>query len=150
MIRVLILTIATGLVVSVSSLCADDKTPASQQPAPDVKGTWLPTDGVAAGQKLPDNVLSTTKLIMTPETYTVIVGEQKEDGELKIDFAKKPATVDVRPTMGPNKGKMIPAIIEVTGDTMKVCYNTAGPDRPKDFTSTAENKFVLMTYKRQK
>jgi uncharacterized protein (TIGR03067 family) len=142
MMRTVILMMAAGALLAVTSLRADEKT--------DFKGTWIPSEGMAEGKKLPDNFLSSTKLMLQEGKYSVVVGEEKEDGTYKVDESKKPATVDITPTTGMNKGKTIPAIIEVRGDTMRVCYNTMGQDRPKDFNSTAENKFVMMVYKKQK
>jgi len=138
-------TCALALSLSLLAMAA-----AEEVKAPDLKGTWIPTEGMAAGQKFPDNFLTTTKLMLSDGRYTVVVGEEKEDGTCKMDFSKKPATCDIVAESGANKGKSIPAIIEVSGDTMKVCYNMNGADRPKDFTSTAENKFVMMSYKREK
>jgi uncharacterized protein (TIGR03067 family) len=117
----------------------------------DMKGTWIPTEGSMAGQKLTDQFLNNTKLLLNEGKYTVIVGEDKEEGTYKVDTSKpSPYPLDIETTSGPNKGRKIPAIVEVNGDTMKVCYNMGSKDRPKDFKSTAENKFVVMTYKREK
>lgn len=131
------------LLFAVTALQADEPK------APDFKGTWVPTSGMVGGVPLEDNFLTSTKLILGDGKYTVVVGEQKEDGSFKIDMTKKPAEVDITAESGPNKGKTIPALIEVTADTLKVVYNTMGLERPKDFTSTPENKMVLMVYKRE-
>ena len=53
-------------------------------------------------------------------------------------------------TDGPSKGKTLPAVYEVDGDSLKVCYTLDGKDPPTEFKSTAENKTLLVTYKRDK
>ena len=50
----------------------------------------------------------------------------------------------------PNKGKTILAIYELTGDTLKVCYDVSVAVRPVKFESTDENKLVLIVYKKKK
>lgn len=151
MTRSVFFSIAALVLVAALGTADEPKDKSPVQPADkEMKGTWIPVEGMVEGQKLPENHLATTKLILNDGKYNVVVGEEKEDGTYKVDSSKKPVTVDITPVTGPNKGKMIPAIIELSGDTMKVCYNLMGQDRPKDFNSTATNKFVVMTYKRDK
>lgn len=117
----------------------------------DLAGTWLPMEGKYGGEALPDEIIKSTKLVLTKDAYTVWFGMEKVDaGKVTVDHSKKPITIDIVATEGGNKGKTIPAIIELAGDTLKVCYNLEGKDRPKDFTSTKENKQLVMIYKRQK
>src|SRR5262249_32321229 len=81
--------------------------PAPRRHAPDepknVGGSGAPAEGTVKGEKMPDTHLSTTELILTEDKYITIVGEGKEEGTFKVDFSKKPATVDIQPTMGQNK-----------------------------------------------
>lgn len=71
-------------------------------------------------------------------------------GTLKVDPAKKPKQMTITGTDGPSKGKTLPAIYEVNGDTLKICYALDGKDPPAGFKSTAETKTLLVTYKRDK
>jgi uncharacterized protein (TIGR03067 family) len=143
--------LAVAAVVLAAPVWADEPREKPAISDKDMKGTWIPTEGSMAGQKLTDQFLNNTKLLLNDGKYTVIVGEDKEEGTYKVDTSKPaPYPLDIETTSGPNKGRKIPAIVEVNGDTMKVCYNMGGKDRPKDFKSTAENKFVVMTYKRDK
>ena len=55
-------------------------------------------------------------------------------GTLKIDPAKKPKAMTIMGTEGPNKGKTIPAIYEIDGDTLKICYALGGAkEAPTEF-----------------
>ncbi|MFL5342179.1 MAG: hypothetical protein ACJ8F7_18690 [Gemmataceae bacterium] len=58
--------------------------------------------------------------------------------------------MDITPGDGPNKGKVVKAIFESNGDTLKFCYGRHGGDWPKEFTSTKENMLFVAVYKRQK
>ena len=115
-----------------------------------MQGTWAPTAGELAGEKFPDNILKTIKLVIKDNTYEVGVGEQTDRGTVKLDPAAKPKTMDITGTDGPNKGKTLVAIYELSGDTLKVCYDLTGKDRPKEFKTKAGTQLFLVTYKREK
>ena len=70
------------------------------------------------------------KLVLKGDTYTVTVGGETDKGTVKADKAAKPITLDITSSEGPNKGKTILAICEHKGDTMTVCYDLTGKERP--------------------
>jgi uncharacterized protein (TIGR03067 family) len=52
------------------------------------------------------------------------------------DPAKTPATMDITPLNGPNKGKTSLAIYVIEGDHLKICRTTLpGTERPREFVS---------------
>jgi hypothetical protein len=57
--------------------------------------------------------------------------------------------MDIVGTEGPNKGKTFPAIYELEGDTLRICYALEGTKRPTEFKVTGE-KVLLVTYKKTK
>lgn len=116
----------------------------------DLNGTWVPSEGQLNGEKAPDEFIKAITLTITDGKYGVAVGDQKETGKFSIDVAKKPATMDIHAEVGPNKGKKILAIYELTGDTLKVCYKLGVEERPTGFVSTKDNMQFVVTYKRQK
>lgn len=58
--------------------------------------------------------------------------------------------MDVTGTDGPNKGKTIPAIYELDGDTLRICYDLSGKECPKEFKTEKNTKLYLVTYKKDK
>ena len=62
----------------------------------------------------------------------------------------KPKELDITGTDGPNKGKTILAIYERTDDTLQVCYDLSGKNRPTEFKTTEGAPLFLVTYKRDK
>ena len=117
----------------------------------DAKGTYVPTEMTVAGQAAPADQLSAIKLTVGDGKYKVeINNEGAESGTYTVDTSKKPARMVITATDGPNKGKKILAISEVSGDTMKVCYDIEGKDYPTEFKSTNDNKYLLVVYKKQK
>jgi uncharacterized protein (TIGR03067 family) len=111
-------------------------------------GTWVPVEAEIGGKSLPDKVRETIKLEIKGDKYTVTAGDSVDKGTFKLNAKAKPATLDITSTEGPNKGKTILAIYEVKGDTLKVCYDLGGKERPKALKG-GEGLF-LATYKRKK
>ena len=124
----------------------DDKDDASK-----LDGTWVPSEAVMAGMKLPDAVVKSIKLEIKGKKYTVTIGKEgKDEGTVKVDAAAKPMAVDIVGVDGPNKGKTILAIFEKKGDTLKICYDLSGKARPTAFESKPESQLFLVTYQREK
>jgi uncharacterized protein (TIGR03067 family) len=115
-----------------------------------LEGTWVPLSAELSGKKFPDEVLKTMKLVMAGEKYTVTVGAQTDQGTVKLDPAQNPRAMDIKGTEGPNKGKSIPAIYELKGDTLRVCYNLGGDKRPAEFKTKEDTQLFLVTYRREK
>ena len=115
-----------------------------------MEGTWLPVEGELGGQRFPDEVLKTIKLTMSDGKYTVKVGEQIDKGTVKLEPTTKPKAMDITGTEGPNKGKTFLAIYELTGDTLRICYDLAGKKRPTEFKTAKDTQQFLVSYKREK
>ncbi|WP_165075320.1 TIGR03067 domain-containing protein [Paludisphaera rhizosphaerae] len=115
-----------------------------------MEGVWIPAKGEMAGQPLPDDFLKTFKLEVKDDKYTVTINGQVDKGDCKRDPAAKPKTLDITGTDGPNKGKTIPAIYERNGDSLKVCYDISGKERPKEFKTADGSLQFFVEYKLQK
>jgi uncharacterized protein (TIGR03067 family) len=115
-----------------------------------IEGTWLPSSAELGGKAFPDDVRKSIRLEIKGEQYIVTVGKQPDRGTCKQNPAAKPKALDITGTEGPNKGKTILAIYELSGDTLRVCYDLSGKSRPTEFKSTAGSLLFLVEYKRQK
>jgi uncharacterized protein (TIGR03067 family) len=114
-----------------------------------MQGTWLPSAAELAGQKFPDKVRKTIKLVVKGDKYTVTVGTEVDQGTVKLKPLAKPKALDITGTDGLNKGKTILAIYELNGDTLRVCYDLSGKSRPTEFKTKADTQLFLVTYKRE-
>jgi uncharacterized protein (TIGR03067 family) len=139
-----------AILFSICLLCSSATVLADDKDKPSSDGTWIPTRAELGGNKLPDDVLKTIKLVLEGDKYTVTIGSEVDKGTVKMDAKAKPMTMDIVGTEGPNKGKTILAICEMSGDTMKVCYDVSGKNRPKTFESKPDTLLFLATYKRMK
>jgi uncharacterized protein (TIGR03067 family) len=123
---------------------------ARPQKADDVQGIWKPTQAELGGNPLPEAVLAPLRLELSKGKYSLTGAESPDSGTYAFDPSKNPKTMDVTGTDGPNKGKTFPAIYELDGDTLRICYDLAGKERPKQFKTAKQTKLYLVTYKRDK
>src|SRR5947209_17190682 len=107
----LLVAVAVVLACAAVGWAADDKD--------SIDGTWLPAEAELAGQKFPDEVRKSMKLVVKDGKYTVTVGKGVDEGTVKLMPTAKPKAVDVTGTEGPNKGKTFLAIYERNGDTLR-------------------------------
>ena len=135
------------LILSLPSLSRGDD---AKDDAKSIDGTWLPSVAELGGEKFPDEVRKTMKLVMDDGKYTVTVGKNPDKGTVKLDSSKKPKEMDIVGTEGPNKGKTILAIYEKTDDTLRICYDLSGKARPTEFKTTKGTQQFLVTYNREK
>ena len=135
--------VALALVVSCPSAarCDDDGS---------LDGTWSPSAAEMAGEKFPDEVRKTIKLVIADGKYTATVGKDPDLGTVKLDPSKKPRELDITGTEGPNKGRTIRAIYERDGDTLRICYDLGGQGRPSELRTTPGTRLFLVEYKRRK
>ncbi len=112
-----------------------------------VQGTWLPETAELGGKAFPDEIRKIIKLVIKEEQYTVTVGENTDRGTLKLNPLAKPRELDITGIEGPNKGRTILAIYERDGDTLQVCYDLSGKDRPKEFSTRPGTQLFLVTYR---
>jgi uncharacterized protein (TIGR03067 family) len=132
--------------VALTAFAADDS--AGVKP---FQGTWVPDKAELGGQPMPDVVLKTITLKLTGNEYDVTVtGEKPDHGTWTIDTGTKPKAMTITGVNGPNAGKTFPAIYELEGDTLRICYDLSGAKRPTEFKTTTGTKLYLVTYKRKK
>lgn len=125
----------------------------SQEAGTDAKllqGKWMPLTAEIAGAKFPEAELAKISLQLADGKYTVEVGKAIDKGTWKIDAASKPKTMDIVGTEGPNKGRTMLAIYELKDDTLRICYDLEGKNRPTEFATSKEKPFFLATYRRAK
>lgn len=113
-------------------------------------GSWTPMLMQLNGKKQPEELLKSIRLTIKGDKYNTVVGKEKDEGTLKLDATKEPRELDIIPSVGENKGKVLPCIYEIKGDELRVCYGLNGTERPADFKADEDSKGVVMliTYKR--
>lgn len=115
-----------------------------------LQGDWIPVQAELGGQPMAEAILKTISLQLAESTWLVRVGTAPDRGNYEIDSSTKPKSMTVTGTEGPNQGKTFPAIYELKGDTLRICYDLSGAKRPTEFKSIAGTKLYLVTYQRKK
>jgi uncharacterized protein (TIGR03067 family) len=141
------IAIASSMTAIAAEKSADHKAPEDQQL---LQGEWIPVKAELAGQPMPEAVLKTISLKLVKNDYEVLVAGKADKGTWTIDSGAKPKGMKIVGVKGPNQGKTFPAIYELAGDTLRVCYDLSGKKRPTEFKTKADTKLYFVTYKRKK
>jgi uncharacterized protein (TIGR03067 family) len=146
-----IMTVQVGLLVALGLVfTADGDKEAAKKELDKFQGTWTIESLELEGKKQPEDASKGFKLVIKGDQFTSSQGDLVYKGYFKVDVGKKPKTIDITFTEGPEKGKTIVGIYELEGDTYKVCLNMNDKDRPKEFVSKEGSGHVLEVLKRQK
>ena len=140
-----LLSICLTVAASLTAFAADPPDDAKA-----VQGSWTPAKADLGGQPMTEAVLKSISLKLDNGKYEVSVGGNPDKGTYTLDSTSKPKGMTITGTEGPNHGKTFPAIYELKGDTLRICYDLSGTKRPTEFKSIAGTQLYLVTYKRKK
>jgi uncharacterized protein (TIGR03067 family) len=121
----------------------------------ELEGSYAPVSMTRSGEPAPDEFLKTVSFSIKGDTITVSFkkGEKGEDKEatIVVDPAQKPIAIDMTPKEGPDAGKPMLGIIKVEKENLTICWadRSDSADRPKEFSSTKENKHLLIVMKKK-
>jgi len=146
--RRLVLGLTVGIVVALrlSALAGDAAADAKKE----LQGTWQPIEAMIGEVELTKEQLAATKLTIKDDGYLVTAGETVDQGTWKIDADAKPKAMDIVAQEGPNKGKALLCIYEVSGDSLTVAYSFTGKDRPTEFKTGGDPMRAVIKYQRKK
>ena len=129
-------------VVAIVSLAAGvnsrggDKAENGNEVLKKIQGAWKFVSQEMDGKTLPKEEVEKRRITFTGDKWTVRRdGKVVQAGTHKFDPTKKPPQVDAAVTEGEDKDSTMLGIYELKEDTLKVCFDVKGKERPKDFTS---------------
>ena len=111
---------------------------------PTIDGWWIATAGELGGGPLPFEAL--TDLPLRVENGMFRFGS--DEGRIVVNGPAAPATMDLVLTHGPNRGRVVPAILELSANAMRICCDLSGTRRPTEFKAPAGTRHFLATYHR--
>ena len=114
-----------------------------------LEGVWVAAEAELAGVKLPVESLKNWKLTLKTDQYQFENGKEADQGTWSLDNSKTPQAMDIIGTEGPNKGKTILAICQVSKEGMKICYDLGGKSRPTEFLTKPGTPLFLVNYQRK-
>jgi uncharacterized protein (TIGR03067 family) len=113
-------------------------------------GTWKFESIEIGGQKMDVKLFKDSRLTIEGDKFSQLEGKQTTHGTFKVDVTKRPKTLDVTFTDGPEKGKTMLGIYELDGDSYKACFDLAGKGRPAKFESKTGTMVVVEILKKEK
>lgn len=145
--------LSVGLMLSLSAAFADDKKD-TKYDHEKALGKWSMSEGKLMGKALDDNAKKGIYVI-EKDRFRI----QGEDGkdiwvmEFTLNAKANPAEVDMVITTAPaEEAKKMKGlgIVELDGDTFRLCYDPSGKERPKKFEGDAYHTFTLKRVKEVK
>jgi uncharacterized protein (TIGR03067 family) len=134
---------AAALVLAAAPALADD--------AKDMVGAWAIEKATLGGKDFTGTLKDGKLTIAAGGKYESVVGGQTDTGTFTTDEKATPKAMDIKSeTDGPLKGKTVPSIYELKGDSLTVCYDLDLKARPAKFESPDKSNVLLVVYKREK
>lgn len=142
MIAVTIVTFATLMTFTLSSAIADETAPTD--------GTWHPVTAVMGGREFPKEIRESIVLKLDGDQYSATVNGTPDKGTCTIDASVTPHRMTIKGTVGPNQGKTLLAIFEISDKgLLRVCYDLSGKVFPQEFKSPAGTMQYLVEYRKE-
>jgi uncharacterized protein (TIGR03067 family) len=114
-----------------------------------LQGTWTFESYEENGKALPAAALKEKRIFFGANQFIIKRRDELlQIGSLKLNPIDGHRDFDATVIAGPQKGKTMLGIYSLKGDTLKVCINPDGSDRPKEFKTTADSGLFLAVYKR--
>jgi uncharacterized protein (TIGR03067 family) len=113
-------------------------------------GTWDYVSGIKNGQKMEKDHFKGQSVVITKETLT-LKGEMTFVMKYEVDSKVTPPTIKLLITESPfGEGAKAVGIVELKGDTLKICYIPEGKEAPKAFEAKDGSMTHLFELKRAK
>jgi uncharacterized protein (TIGR03067 family) len=129
---------------------ADDKAGVEKE-LKKFRGTWTFESVEAGGKKEPAAEFKGMTVTFEGDRFTVKKGDKViQVGTQRLDPSKSPKTLDVTVVEGLSKGAAMLGIYEISGDTLKVCFDPEGKKRPTEFKSASGSQTFVAVHKRVK
>ncbi len=108
------------------------------------QGTWTFESVEEGSKEVPAAEFKGMTVSFEGNKYFVKKGDELvQTATQKIDPSKSPKSLDVTVADGPNKGAVMLGIYEISGDTLKVCFDPVGKKRPTEFKTTGSQTLVI-------
>lgn len=137
---------ACAFVFSLSALLAVAQ--GEKKAAPEIEGGWTQTGGIVEGKKWPAEIFDELKTVLSfkdGKYSQTDNGKESEAGTYKIDFTKKPVTIDFTVIEGGEKGKVQLGILKIEGENITLALAMHGStDRPKNFDGGGDEWVMIL------
>ncbi|MCS7045191.1 MAG: TIGR03067 domain-containing protein [Gemmataceae bacterium] len=114
-----------------------------------LQGAWQIESFEDNGVKAAPAEMKNATIFFGRDTYLVRgLDNFLQIGVLKFNLKKTPKTIDAVVVRGPNKDAIMLGIYLLEGDTLTICWDVTGDERPKEFAAPAGSNRQLLVCKR--
>lgn len=141
-----------ALAIPVLALAFAGTAPADEKGLKDLEGTYKMVVAEKGGKPAPKELTDTaTVTIKGDELIIAFAADDKKVAKIKVGAEAKPATIDLSPTDGAEKGKTFPGIYKLEKGELTLLF-TEKSDRPKLFPTDdgykADDDTILLKLKK--
>jgi uncharacterized protein (TIGR03067 family) len=112
---------------------------ADEKALKELEGTYAVTALEKGGKPAPKEVSDDLKVTIKGDEFVLKIGPDEKKAKIKVDPAKTPATIDITPVDGPEKGKTFPGIYKLDKGELTLVFTEGDkPERPKELKSDGE------------
>lgn len=112
-------------------------------------GTWVIDSAEMNGDAVPSDFVSSVSLEISGGKYTFKSSDSTARGSFKLDSSHTPVWMSLHEDEGPNAGRDILAITELTPAGWRACYAFQDGPRPAAFKTAADTGHFLANFKRK-
>jgi RNA polymerase sigma factor (sigma-70 family) len=116
-----------------------------------LQGTWRVVEAYRAGQPAKLDAAH-DRALFKGDLQILDPGGADRTSRFALDPSKHPKWIDFATMPAKGKGINVPAIYELQGDTLRICFDNESdtPKRPSEFSSTPQNQLTLEVLRRMK
>ncbi len=145
----LITLAALFLLVACAAAEEPKKTPTAAAELQRFQGTWQVESWEEGGEALAAADLKTRGVFFGANVFVFRRDEKvHRAGTLQLDPGKSPGTANLSVREGEGKDDVMLGIYSLEGDTLKLCFDPKGQNRPADFKPEAKAGCFLVTLKK--
>jgi uncharacterized protein (TIGR03067 family) len=109
----------------------------------ELEGSYKLTMLEKGGKPAPKDLTDSLTITIKGDTFNIKFGDEEKKAKIKVDESKTPATIDISPSDGPEKGMTFLGIVKSEKGEVTIAFTEKG-DRPKDFKSEGETLLLKM------
>jgi uncharacterized protein (TIGR03067 family) len=125
------------------------QTPARSGHATALEGEWAMVTAVFNGAPMADDMVKWCTRVTCGDVTTVLAGPRTMlKARFTLDQSKHPHAIDYVNLEGSDAGASQAGIVDLKGDTLRICMSAPGRPRPGDFSSKPRDERSYTTWRR--
>lgn len=113
-----------------------------------LQGSWRVKSLIVDGAALSAGMIGEARVVVKGDRFESLGMGTTYVGLLRVDVSRRPKSLSIKFTRGPEKGNVNHAIYELKGDKWKLCLATKGGPAPHDFVSEPGSGFAIEVLER--